>query len=122
MIYSLKYTDDMPAENGGYAKLWFVRIRPKYRDNGDVGILKHELEHVRQWWRLLLLHPVLYLCSKKYRQWSEVQAYREQLKYTPAVTNQPLYRSLYATWLSDPSKVTGYGLTLTKEEALKLLS
>jgi hypothetical protein len=120
MIYSLKYTDDMPKENGGYAKFWFIRLRPKYKNDQD--ILEHEKEHVRQWWHLLLLHPVLYLCSKKYRQWSEVSAYRVQLQYPPASLDVEYYRDMYAGWLSDPSKVTGYGLTLTKEEAVRLLS
>lgn len=39
MIYSIKYTDDMPDTFGGYTRLWFVKIRPKYKD--DVGLHKH---------------------------------------------------------------------------------
>lgn len=49
----LKYTDKMPGDwVGGYAKMFMVRIREKYRN--DKGILEHELEHVRQWYRPIL--------------------------------------------------------------------
>jgi hypothetical protein len=33
----LRYTDDMPAWMGGYAKWFYIAIRPKYKD--DKGIL-----------------------------------------------------------------------------------
>jgi hypothetical protein len=33
MIYTIKYTDNMEEGTAGYAKAWFIRIRPKYRDD-----------------------------------------------------------------------------------------
>jgi hypothetical protein len=53
----IKYTDDMPAWMGGYAKWFYVAIRPKYRD--DKGIHAHELQHVKQWWITTLLATAL---------------------------------------------------------------
>lgn len=119
MLYSLKYTDEMAESTGGYAKAWFIRIRPKYRE--DVGIHEHEKVHVWQWWRTLGLHSLLYLCFKSYRLAAEVEAYREQLKHAPATNDPERYRQMYAGFISDPDPVKGYGLKITKEEVLKRL-
>ncbi|MGQ0711188.1 MAG: hypothetical protein ACT4NV_15745 [Rhodoferax sp.] len=51
----------MPDWVGGYASGPVVRIRPKYRDRGDVGIHRHELEHVRQWYAGLMVGMALAL-------------------------------------------------------------
>lgn len=108
MIYSLKYTDDMPAWQGGYARAWFVRIRPKHRD--DQGLLQHELTHVRQFWRSCGLHGIL-LLFKTYRLKAEVEAYRKQLEYAPAGSI-----NTFAVFIA-----TRYDLGITIEEALKAL-
>ena len=107
MIYSLTYTDDLPADAGGIAKYCVIKIRPKYRS--DVGIHKHEEGHVNQWWSgvgigavLALLiaflpvlaewsfmwptaivfgcsvHPLAYTYIWQYRLWAEVRCYRIQ--------------------------------------------
>jgi len=116
MIYSLSYTDAMPSENvGGYAKAWFIRIRPRYKD--DVGILEHEKIHVWQWWRTLGFHSLFYLLSKKYRLNAEVEAYKEQLKFAPATSNPERYKDMYAGFIAD-----NYGLDVSKGEVLKLLT
>jgi hypothetical protein len=112
--YSLKYTDDMKEGTGGYAKAWFIRLRPKYRE--DKGILEHEKCHVRQWFFTLGSHSLLYLLVKPYRLWAEVQAYREQLDWPPALLDRPKYLDLYAGFIS-----TRYKLDITKEEAKKRL-
>jgi len=114
MIYSLKYTDSIPDWQGGYARAWFIRIRPKYRD--DIGILEHEKIHVKQFWRTFGLYGLLYLCIKKYRLWSELKAYREQLKYPPA-NGSDEYRRDYARAIA-----TNYGLDVSEEEAYRLLN
>lgn len=44
----ITYTDLLPDGVGGLAHGPRVLIRPWYRD--DLGIVHHELEHVRQWW------------------------------------------------------------------------
>jgi hypothetical protein len=111
--YSLKYTDDMPEGIGGYAKAWFIRIRPKYKD--DRGIHSHEETHVFQWWVTLGFHSLLYLFSKRYRLWAEVEAYRVQLQNPPADQKEE-YRRLYADYIS-----SDYGLSVTPDEAYKLL-
>ena len=108
MWLQVKITDDMLDWQAGCAWAWIVKIRPKYRD--DAGLLAHELVHVRQWWRLLILHPILYAWSKRYRLRCEVEAYREQLTYCSA--NRDLFGYSIAS---------RYGLEITAEEAAKLL-
>ena len=115
MIYSLKYTDDMPANQGGYAKAWLIRIRPRYKD--DKGIHAHEICHVSQFWKFGIFHLGLYMWNKAYRLKCEVAAYREQLKYTPAKSNPGYYRDVYAGLIAD-----NYGLDVSKGEVLKLLT
>jgi len=115
MIFSLKYTDEMPANAGGYAKAWFVRVRPKYKD--DKGILFHELYHVGRWWKYGLIGLLLYKFTQKWRLNEEVGAYREQLKYAPATSNPGYYRDMYAGFIAD-----NYGLDVSKGEVLKLLT
>lgn len=97
---------------GGKQILCFVLIRPKYRD--DEGIHLHELEHVEQAWRLLLIgHSLAYLLSKKYRLWAEVSAYRRQIEaYGPAVD---------ITWAVN-ALVNKYRLGITEDEAFSLLT
>ena len=75
------YTDKfLPDDSAGGVRLWFILIRPKYRN--DIGLHKHEQVHVDQFWRLPpLLHPLLYTFSKTYRLKCEVEAYREQLRW-----------------------------------------
>ena len=113
MWYSLKYTDDVPEGTGGYARYWFIRLRPKYKD--DLGILRHEEEHVRQFYVTLGLHGIMYRFLKKYRLWREVQAYYIQLCNPPA-DQQEKYRWLYASYISED-----YGLSITIPDAYELL-
>jgi len=110
--YSLTYTDDMPEGWGGYAKLWFIYLRPKYKE--DQGILEHEKCHVRSFYFTLGFHSFLYLCFKAYRLWSEVQAYKIQMKYRPIKESN---KELFAKFISED-----YGVRVTKEQAIKLLS
>lgn len=59
-----------------------ICIRPEHK--GDEGLLQHEKVHVRQWYRTLGLHGILYTISKKYRLSSEIEAYAVSLKYYPS--------------------------------------
>jgi hypothetical protein len=79
MIYSLKYTDDIPTGFAGIAVAWFVRIRPAYRD--DIGLREHEFVHVAQFWRTCGLYGIGYLLFKSFRLKAEVEAYKVQLQY-----------------------------------------
>lgn len=110
--YSLKFTDDMPEGTGGYARAWFIRLRPKYIN--DWGIFEHEKFHVRQWYFTLGLHGLLYLLCKQYRLWSEVQAYKYQLSFPPYNVEN---KELFAKFIAED-----YKLDITKEEALKRLT
>lgn len=115
------YTDNLPEHSAGCANGPIVRIRPGHKE--DKGIEAHELVHVRQWWRTMGLHSILYQCSPKYRLKSEIEAYREQInnphpRYTP-----DQLKDMYATWLSLPEP-EGYDCheICTKERAIELLS
>jgi Flp pilus assembly protein TadB len=130
----IRYTDKMPDHVGGYARWFYIAIRPKYKD--DLGIHAHEKEHVRQWWVLTIVccaliagachilgqpyhyaalgaavHSLLYKFVRPYRQWAEVEAFKEQLKHY-----EPHYLPNMARRLS-----RGYGLKITQEEAERLL-
>lgn len=45
------FTDNMAKNTAGYARGPVVRLRPRYEN--DRGLLEHELEHVRQFWRMV---------------------------------------------------------------------
>jgi hypothetical protein len=103
-----------PAGSDGSANACFIRIR-KGCEN-DRGLIAHEVCHVGQWWRTLGIHSILYLCSKRYKLKCEIEAYQEQLKWPPATDDRPHYAQHYAELISQE-----YGLSITVEEALKLL-
>ena len=83
-----------------------VAIDERYR--ADVGLLRHELVHVRQFYRTAGLHAVLYLLSKKYRYRAEIEAYREQLR----VSGQH-HALTFASFLA-----SRYGLNISIDQAL----
>lgn len=102
------YVDSLPNNRHGQTQGPFVRILKSNRD--DVGLREHELVHVKQWFLTLGLHSALYLVSKRYRLWSEVQAYRKQLEYSPG-------RELkFAIFI-----VERYKLNISVDEVLKRL-
>ena len=103
------YVDSLPPNIGGVANGFIIRILKKYKD--DVGILKHELLHVKYWFFSLSLSSVLYSLSDKYKLWEEVQAYKEQLKHYPDDRTE-----LFAEYIS-----RYYNLAITKDEAEALL-
>ena len=138
--YIFSLTNNLPTDVGGRATMFFVRIRPKYQD--DEGILKHEETHIKLEWIITLIllvlvgaagyfnhliwlgsvfcpmvESILYKFYAPYRKWSEVRAYKRQLKYPPANLNVEHYRGQYAEFIA-----TKYGLKKTVEEATKLLS
>jgi len=104
------YSDQLPQPwQGGVTQGPVIRLRQKYMD--DAGILAHELVHVRQWYRTLFVHPLLYLFSKRYRLAAEAEAYREQLRHYPDDRTQ-----LFATFMA-----THYGLQISVAEAMDAL-
>ena len=129
------YTSNLPPGVGGRANGPVIRIRPEYRN--DKGLHAHEELHVKQWyfwvavgvvvawlaftlgysfWPYAILagcmaHSLLYTLVPKYKLWSEVQCYKEQLKHYP--DDRSVY---FANYLA-----SHYGLKITTEQAYKLL-
>ncbi len=133
------YTNSLPAHAAGIAKLFFVFIKPAYKN--DVGLHKHELEHVRQWWAVTipsmlaifaLAHlyyglPMLdaamftpiaavfyhaaYDMIPSFRLWCEVKAYRVQLRYCAKDES-----ARFAKFIA-----TSYGLKVNEAEVLAML-
>ena len=58
----------------------FVAIDPEKR--ADRGLLEHELQHCRQFYRSLGLNALLYFLSKRHRYRQEVECYAVQLIYS----------------------------------------
>lgn len=112
--YLLNYTDAMGIDTGGYVSGLIVRISPKYKD--DKGIHEHECWHIVQRYMTLGFHSLIKKVSKTYAIWTEVSAYKKQLRYPPAIDNPEYYRQMYAGFIA-----TRYGLSITEGEAVKLL-
>jgi len=89
--------------------LLFIRIKEKYKN--DLGLHKHEIQHVKQWYKTFGLHSFLYIFSKTYRLKSEIEAYKEQLKYYPDNKIE-----LFAEFICN-----NYNLNVKKEEIIKKL-
>lgn len=101
----IRYTDDLPEKYGGLARAFYIKIRPKYIE--DIGLLKHELVHVSQYWRSSGLSMVWARFDKMHMLDLEVEAYKEQLKYYPDDKTD-----LFAEFLS-----TKYDFNISKDEA-----
>jgi hypothetical protein len=105
------YTDRfIPSDAAGCARGPIVFIRPQYKD--DKGLLAHENNHVKQWLRTFGLHSWLYILSKSYRLASEVECYRIQASFY-----EDDRRPLFARYIA-----RSYGLDISEQEALKLLT
>ena len=108
------YTDKLVPKTAGACVrvilLPVILIRPKYKN--DFGLYMHELEHVKQAFKGLLIgHVLLYALSKKYRLKCEVEAYREQsLHYSN--DRIPLFANFIAN---------GYNLKVSREEAESMI-
>lgn len=47
----------------------------------DEGLIQHELCHVKQCYRLPVIHVILYNFCKRYRYYAELQAFKISIKY-----------------------------------------
>lgn len=103
-------------ESYGETRGVIVRIRTSPFYIKDV--LGHELTHVRQFYRLPIIHSFLYYFWARYRLKCEVEAYKEQLSYYadagPYVYNRKLIA--FAKMLSE-----NYRLNITRDEAEELI-
>jgi hypothetical protein len=105
------YTNSfIPNGYDAYTRGPFVFVRPEHKN--DLGLIAHEKVHVRQWFCTLMLHPLLYLISDKYKLNSEVEAYKEQLKHYPKST-QENNLILFSGYLAN-----NYNLNITQDEAM----
>lgn len=86
-----------------------ILIRSACKD--DIGLIAHERVHVRQWRESYGLFYPRYLLSKKWRQHYEVEAYQEQLRFSPHCLD------LFAGYLS-----ANYKLGISLDVARSLLS
>lgn len=102
------YTNIMPRRFAGYTIGPLVLIRPGYK--ADVGLHAHEAVHVAQFWSNPLM-GLFYMFSKKARLRYEVEAFRAQLNLSPGREQR------FAGFLA-----TNYGLELSTDEALALLT
>lgn len=116
MIYFTLYTNKfIPKGSAGCSRTFFILIKPEYKD--DIGLHKHEIKHVRQFWsKGLIIFSIRYKFSKTFRLKCEVEAYKEQLVYPPA-NNSEEYKYIYAHYISED-----YGLSITFKEAFNLLN
>jgi len=103
------YVSNKPNGFAGYTYPFVILINKKYEN--DIGLLQHELTHIKQIYRTFGLHLFLYLFSKKYRLKAEVEAYRAQLKYSPNSLDK------FAMYLS-----TKYNLNIDFKEAKERIS
>ena len=117
-MYPLTFYTDKFLEpwQGGRCAGPVILIRPKYRD--DVGIYKHELEHIKQGFRTFGLHAILYNISDRYALWAEVRAYQEQMKWPDRFGNKMTLEDA-ANRLAN--REYGFGLTI-EEAKWKLIS
>lgn len=133
--YLIKLTESLPNGFGGTAQGPLIKLLPKYQH--DVGLIKHEKTHVRQWYAVLgiglllstllalkvspafwplyglapFFHQLLYKFVRLYRRWCEVKAYRKQIAVGGYTSNEFAVTAL----------VEKYGLGLSVYEARALL-
>ena len=143
MIYSLSFTENVPTGSAGCTSMYFIRIRPAYRD--DKPLLFHEIYHVDNFWLVFLIsaavmtglacgvhqfYPSPYVFCPiplsvlmdwvlykipRFRLWEEVQAYKVQIEYIPGEMKE-INRRKFSNRIS-----TRYGLKISEEDAYILL-
>lgn len=112
MLYFKFYTDLLvPKRFGAYTVGFLIFIKTKYKN--DRGLLEHEKVHVRQFWRSFGLFGIAYKLSNHYRLKYEIEAYKEQLRYSK---NPEHSKDVFAEYLA-----TKYDLPISKEYARSLL-
>jgi len=93
----------------GYTQGFIVFIDPAKQN--DIGLLMHELTHVKQAYKgLFIIHGLKYIKNLKYRLACEIEAYKVQMTYNPE------YQSTYANFIANR-----YGLNIDEKYAYYLL-
>lgn len=106
--------------NAGNSYGPLVFIRPEYKD--DNGLLEHEFQHSRIFWRSLGFQSLMYLLSDAAKLAQEVECYKVQIKVTveERKLNGAQIESLtlkFAGFIAND-----YGLSVTTATALRLLT
>lgn len=91
-----------------------ILIRKSWKDN--IPLLKHELVHVKQYYRYLGLMGLFYHLSRKFRLKFELEAHKVQLDATPVELRD---KKLVAF---SHNLAQHYKLNITPEHAKELLS
>ena len=105
VFYVSRLGDGFAGKSFGF----FILIKKLYKN--DIGLLKHELMHCKQFYRTLGIHAFLYKFSRPYRYQCELEAYKEQLRYSDQQSKSLIK---FATFLA-----TKYDLPITIEDAKK---
>jgi len=109
--YTVDYKDSkVPESFGGVCtySLFKSKIYIKEKYINDVGLLRHEITHAKQFGRLWIIHTTLYLLSSTYRLFMELEAYREQVKA------YNYKKGLDYSWIID-ALYNKYNLEMSKE-------
>lgn len=108
--------EPMPEWVGGRAWLGMIFIRPRYKD--DVGIYRHELNHVKWFFLTFGLMPIL-TKFRRFRLFFETNAYKEQMRWLDKNSHN-LTLDEAAFRLADPP-TDHYDFGISVEEAKQLL-
>ena len=90
----------------------WIKISPKTPKERHLQIEAHEMIHWEQHKRTYWFHALMYKFSKRYRQASEVEAYKAEIQ----ASEDPKFIEQAAIWLS-----RDYNLGITVQEARELL-
>lgn len=139
----VSFTNNMADNTAGYARGPLIRLRPQYQD--DRGLLEHELEHVRQFWRVVLSSLLLMALFILLAFWLEDQGWLAVAILTPCIgllTHNFLYARIdayrlwsevecyriQARWYSDDRRplfaqfiANDYRLSVSEADALRML-
>lgn len=110
------FIKDNPDKFAGRSYGPVILIQKKYKD--DRGLIKHELNHSKQWYVTLSLYSWFYKFNTKVRYLSEVNCYRVQLEaYTDISAKEKIrLKNLFASFIS-----TRYNIPVSITEAKKAL-
>ncbi|MBP0622136.1 hypothetical protein [Cupriavidus consociatus] len=103
----------IPRGFDGFTPGPLILLRP----GASEALIEHEKVHVRQFWRSWGLMGVLYLASRRWRLRYEVEAYREQLRYSDPESAHAFARVLAQKYRLKVSEAEAYRLLMQCPEA-----
>lgn len=103
------FTERLLGGFAGKSYCFFCVAHPTHKH--DAGLIAHELQHCKQFYRTFGLHAILYNCSKQYRYKAEIEAYCVQLQFVP-IGELDFYIDLFAGFIC-----RNYKLDVFREDA-----